>query len=51
MRETGEEPFDVGGYLLPPRSSVFVGTYVMQRDPELWPKADAFVPERFLPVS
>lgn len=51
LRENGDEAFQVGRYILPPRSTIVVATYVMQRDPEMWPEASAFKPERWLPVS
>jgi hypothetical protein len=51
LRETGDDAFQLGPYSLPPRSTVVVGTYVMHRDPEVWPHAAAFMPERWLPVS
>jgi cytochrome P450 len=41
----------LGKYAVPAGSSVFVASYVMQRDPELWPRAGEFLPERWLPVS
>lgn len=49
LRENGDEAFQVGRYILPPRSTIVVATYVMQRDPEMWPEASAFKPERWLP--
>lgn len=51
LRETGDDAFQLGPYSLPPRSTVVVGTYVMHRDPAVWPHAAAFMPERWLPVS
>ncbi|WIA09117.1 hypothetical protein OEZ85_008529 [Tetradesmus obliquus] len=42
-------PLQLGGYAVAPGSSVFVASYVMQRDPELWPRAGEFLPERWLP--
>jgi pentalenene oxygenase len=51
LRETGDEHFQLGPYTLPPRTTLVVGTYVMQRDPAIWPEAAAFKPERWLPVS
>jgi len=49
LRENGDEAFQVGPFILPPRSTIVVATYVMQRDPELWPEAASFKPERWLP--
>jgi cytochrome P450 len=43
-------PLALGGHLVPPGTSVFVASYAIQRDPALWPRADEFVPERWLPV-
>lgn len=40
---------ELGGYAVPDDSTVMVATYAIQRDPAYWPKADAFVPERWLP--
>lgn len=50
LRETGDDLFQLGPYALPPRTTLVVGTYVMQRDPHIWPKAASFLPERWLPV-
>jgi cytochrome P450 len=46
----GGPPLQLGRYAVPAGSSVFVASYVMQRDPELWPRAAEFLPERWLPV-
>jgi cytochrome P450 len=51
LRETNDEPFQLGAYTLPARTTLVVGTYVMQRDPKIWPQAATFMPERWLPVS
>jgi cytochrome P450 len=51
LRETNDEPFQLGPYTLPARTTLVVGTYVMQRDPKIWPQAATFMPERWLPVS
>lgn len=51
LRETAQEPFQLGPYSLPSQSTIVVSTYVIQRDPEVWPEAAAFKPERWLPVS
>jgi cytochrome P450 len=51
LRETGDDAFQLGPYSLPACSTVVVGTYVMHRDPAVWPHAAAFMPERWLPVS
>eukprot|EP00878_Enallax_costatus_P008450 GHUV01008832.1.p1 GENE.GHUV01008832.1~~GHUV01008832.1.p1 ORF type:complete len:573 (+),score=166.57 GHUV01008832.1:167-1885(+) len=48
-REVGQEPLQLGDFMLPSGATVMVGTYVMQRDPNLWPRAKEFVPERWLP--
>ncbi|GBF94151.1 cytochrome P450 [Raphidocelis subcapitata] len=38
----------LGGYAIPDGTAVMVATYSIQRDPAYWPKADAFLPERWL---
>lgn len=50
LRETNDDPFQLGPYTLPARTTLVVSTYVMQRDPAIWPEAAAFKPERWLPV-
>jgi cytochrome P450 len=40
---------EVGGYHLPAGSSVFLPTYLIHRQPSLWPDPDAFDPTRFAP--
>lgn len=42
-------PMQLGEHLLPAGSTVVVATYVMQRDPDTWPRAAEFLPERWLP--
>lgn len=37
--------------VLPGNSSIFTGVYSYQRDPDYWPEALEFKPERFLPVG
>jgi thromboxane-A synthase/cytochrome P450 family 3 subfamily A len=38
----------LGGYSIPDGTTVMVATYSIQRDPAYWPKADTFLPERWL---
>ncbi|MBB5915667.1 cytochrome P450 [Nocardia transvalensis] len=39
----------IGGYLIPARSTVFVVSHVVHRDPRYWPDPDVFDPDRFAP--
>ncbi|KAG2434390.1 hypothetical protein HYH02_012402 [Chlamydomonas schloesseri] len=47
----GGEPLTVGGYTIPPGTPVFLPMYIAHRDPAVWPRAEEFVPERFLPSA
>ena len=40
---------ELGGHAIPDGKNVMVAAYAIQRDPANWPKAEAFVPERWLP--
>jgi cytochrome P450 len=42
------QPFELGGYLIPPRNIIVSSMYLLHRRPELYPDPDAFKPERFL---
>jgi cytochrome P450 len=42
------EPFEAGGWTLPPGVHVTPCLYLAHRRPELWPDPTAFLPERFL---
>ncbi|XP_054807052.1 cytochrome P450 71A1-like [Prosopis cineraria] len=37
----------LGGYYIPPKTTVFVNAWVIQRDPEFWENPEEFAPERF----
>lgn len=43
------EADDFCGFLIPPRSLLFISPYVTHRMPELWPDPERFDPERFDP--
>ncbi|KAK9119876.1 hypothetical protein Scep_017969 [Stephania cephalantha] len=38
----------VNGYYIPAKTKVFINAWAIQRDPEVWERAEEFVPERFL---
>jgi cytochrome P450 len=46
-REAVEDD-EIGGFRIPARSMVIVGQWVTHRRPDLWERADEFVPERFV---
>ncbi|KAF7838265.1 cytochrome P450 71A1-like [Senna tora] len=37
----------IRGYDIPPKTSVYINAWAIQRDPEVWERAEEFVPERF----
>ncbi|KAF7838268.1 cytochrome P450 71A1-like [Senna tora] len=37
----------IRGYQIPPKTSVYFNVWAIQRDPEVWERAEEFVPERF----
>ncbi|MDQ4075923.1 MAG: cytochrome P450 [Chloroflexota bacterium] len=43
------DEFEIGGYRLPAKSTVFVSQYVMHHDPRYWPDPFRFDPERWRP--
>lgn len=47
-RTVGDEPVALGGYLLPPGTAIFAAIAAIHRDPGLFPRPNAFRPDRFL---
>jgi cytochrome P450 len=43
------EADEVGGYYLPPNSSVTLSPFLTHRHPDFWPEPERFDPERFAP--
>jgi cytochrome P450 len=41
------EADELGGYAIAPRTDVFISPYMLHRNPEFWPDAERFQPERF----
>ncbi|CAN7975174.1 unnamed protein product [Ixodes persulcatus] len=46
-----EEPFELGGTILPKGTVIKIANYFLHRDPEVFPKPEEFRPERFLPEN
>lgn len=46
-----DESFDMMGYALPPGTVVGTQAWSMHRDAEVFPSAETFLPERWLPVE
>ncbi|KAJ8752037.1 hypothetical protein K2173_001063 [Erythroxylum novogranatense] len=46
-RETSAE-VELGGYTIPPRTTVLVNAFAIQLDPEVWDSPEKFIPERFV---
>ncbi|XP_042148239.1 cytochrome P450 4c3 [Ixodes scapularis] len=46
-----EEPFELGGTILPEGTVIKIAGYFLHRDPEVFPKPEEFRPERFLPEN
>jgi cytochrome P450 family 135 len=42
------EPFDVGGWTIPPGTAILVDAYGVHHDPDVYPEPNLFRPERFL---
>lgn len=39
----------VAGHHVPDKTSLFISSFVMHQDPQYWPRASEFLPERWLP--
>lgn len=50
MREA-KGNLELAGLAVPEGTTLMVASYSIQRDPAYWPKADSFLPERWLQVS
>ncbi|KAF7838245.1 cytochrome P450 71A1-like [Senna tora] len=37
----------LGGYDIPPKTLIFVNSWAIHRDPEIWERPEEFIPERF----
>ncbi|KXZ54673.1 hypothetical protein GPECTOR_4g739 [Gonium pectorale] len=44
-------PIQVGGYTVPPGIPVFMSIFSSHHNPDVWPRVNDFIPERFLPES
>lgn len=42
---------EIGGYLFPARSLIFISPWVIHRRPDLWPEPLRFDPDRFTPEA
>ena len=49
MSRDALEEDEIGGYAVPAGSTVFLGVFVVHRDPAFWRDPDAFEPRRFEP--
>ncbi|KAH7644730.1 cytochrome p450 4v2-like [Dermatophagoides farinae] len=45
------EDTKINGYIIPKGTTVGIFTYVLHRDPEIYPEPEKFLPERFLPEN
>jgi len=43
-----QRPFEIGGYVIPPGTTLAASGYLLHRRADLYPEPDAFKPERFL---
>ena len=46
-RETASS-VKINGYDIPPKTTVYVNAWAIQRDPKFWDNAEEFIPERFV---
>lgn len=46
-RETSSN-VNLEGYQIPPKTSVWINVWAIQRDPKIWERPDEFIPERFM---
>ncbi|XP_077521045.1 cytochrome P450 4V2-like isoform X2 [Amblyomma americanum] len=51
ISRTCKEPFTIGGTTLPKGSVIQIATYILHRDPAVFPKPEEFHPERFFPEN
>jgi cytochrome P450 len=51
MGRQAVEPFTLGEYYLPPRTTVLISQFLLHRDPRFFPEPLAFRPERFAPEA
>ncbi|KAK9115228.1 hypothetical protein Syun_022025 [Stephania yunnanensis] len=49
-RQTSEG-VKLGGYRIPAKTNVMVNVWAIQRDPDVWSRAEEFIPERFTSAS
>ncbi|KAK9108274.1 hypothetical protein Syun_024285 [Stephania yunnanensis] len=46
-RETSQSS-NISGYHIPPKTKVMINAWAIHRDPDLWSRAEEFVPDRFM---
>jgi cytochrome P450 len=46
-----KEDVEIGGYLVPKGTTIFISPYAIQRNAALWPDPERFDPDRFLPEA
>ncbi|GLC53340.1 hypothetical protein PLESTB_000733800 [Pleodorina starrii] len=50
-RLLGAERGEVGGFTVPAGTPLLLSIYTTHHDPRVWPRAEEFIPERFMPTS
>ncbi|GLC53338.1 hypothetical protein PLESTB_000733600 [Pleodorina starrii] len=50
-RELATSAIEVGGHQVPRGTPLILGIYGSHHDPGVWPRAEEFIPERFMPTS